>query len=240
MARVRGLVQKERPWLRAQLEALGLRVLPGEANYLLFRCPTPLVQPLRRRGIPAAGLRELPGPGPPAGTAPRCAPTKKTPASSRRYRRRCYEKSQKHHGAGYYVRGGGKACCAPGCAGSLPRRAWRWPPFKSQNMALNSYVTRDGLEMGRAQVVQAQAAGKEPDVRMNPILLKPSSDIGSQVIVGGEVRGQMSAAEYFRGESAGWCRRSSPPTRAWRRRTMSSSSRGRAARRRSTSGRTTS
>ena len=51
VARVRGLVQKERPWLRAQLEALGLRVLPGEANYLLFRCPTPLVQPLRRRGI---------------------------------------------------------------------------------------------------------------------------------------------------------------------------------------------
>lgn len=51
VARVRGLVQKERPWLRAQLEALGLRVLPGEANYLLFACPTPLVQPLRRRGI---------------------------------------------------------------------------------------------------------------------------------------------------------------------------------------------
>ena len=56
-------------------------------------------------------------------------------------------------------------------------------PFKSQNMALNSFVTRDGLEMGRAQVVQAQAAGVEPDVRMNPILLKPSSDVGSQVIV---------------------------------------------------------
>ena len=71
-------------------------------------------------------------------------------------------------------------------------------PFKSQNMALNSFVTRDGLEMGRAQVVQAQAAGVEPDVRMNPILLKPSSDTGSQVIVGGEVRGQMSAAAYFK------------------------------------------
>ena len=71
-------------------------------------------------------------------------------------------------------------------------------PFKSQNMALNSFVTRDGLEMGRAQVVQAQAAGIEPDVRMNPILLKPSSDVGSQVIVNGEVRGQMSAAAYFK------------------------------------------
>ena len=65
-------------------------------------------------------------------------------------------------------------------------------------MALNSFVTRDGLEMGRAQVVQAQAAGVEPDVRMNPILLKPSSDVGSQVIVNGEVRGDMPAKEYFR------------------------------------------
>ena len=65
-------------------------------------------------------------------------------------------------------------------------------------MALNSFVTRNGLEMGRAQVVQAQAAGVEPDVRMNPILLKPSSDTGSQVIVNGEVRGQMSAVDYFR------------------------------------------
>lgn len=74
----------------------------------------------------------------------------------------------------------------------------RVAPFKSQNMALNSYVTRDGLEMGRAQVMQAQAAGVEPDVRMNPILLKPCSDTGSQVIVNGEVRGQMPAAQYFR------------------------------------------
>lgn len=71
-------------------------------------------------------------------------------------------------------------------------------PFKSQNMALNSYVTADGLEMGRAQAIQAQAAGIAPDVRMNPILLKPSSDTGSQVIVHGEVWGQMAAKEYFR------------------------------------------
>ncbi len=70
-------------------------------------------------------------------------------------------------------------------------------PFKSQNMALNSGVTADGLEMGRAQIMQAHAAGIEPDVRMNPILLKPSSDTGSQVIVNGEVAGQYSAREYF-------------------------------------------
>lgn len=71
-------------------------------------------------------------------------------------------------------------------------------PFKSQNMALNSYITADGLEMGRAQVMQAEAAGTEPSVLMNPILLKPTSDVGSQVIVNGEVVGNMRAMEYFR------------------------------------------
>lgn len=71
-------------------------------------------------------------------------------------------------------------------------------PFKSQNMALNSFITSDGLEMGRAQVMQAEAAGIEPDVRMNPILLKPTNDVGSQVIVNGEVWGNMSAAQYYK------------------------------------------
>lgn len=70
-------------------------------------------------------------------------------------------------------------------------------PFKAQNMALNSYVTADGLEIGRAQAVQAQAAGIEPSVRMNPLLLKPSSDTGSQVIVNGEVLGNFSAQEFY-------------------------------------------
>ncbi|MBR4598506.1 MAG: cobyric acid synthase, partial [Treponema sp.] len=70
-------------------------------------------------------------------------------------------------------------------------------PFKSQNMALNSFVTSEGLEMGRAQVMQAEAAGVEPSVLMNPILLKPNSDTGSQVIVNGEVLGDMAAKEYF-------------------------------------------
>lgn len=74
----------------------------------------------------------------------------------------------------------------------------RVAPFKSQNMALNSYVTKEGLEMGRAQVLQAQAAGREPCVQMNPILLKPTTDVGSQVIVNGVSRGNFSAREYFR------------------------------------------
>ncbi len=71
-------------------------------------------------------------------------------------------------------------------------------PFKSQNMALNSYVTREGLEIGRAQALQAEAAGIEPSALMNPILLKPTTDTGSQVIVNGRVRGNMRAADYFR------------------------------------------
>lgn len=71
-------------------------------------------------------------------------------------------------------------------------------PFKSQNMALNSFITDEGLEMGRAQVVQAEAAGIKPSVLMNPILLKPTTDVGSQVIVNGEVRGNMRAADYFK------------------------------------------
>lgn len=93
--------------------------------------------------------------------------------------------------------GAGKSLLCAGLCRVFAQDGLKVAPFKSQNMALNSYVTRNGLEMGRAQVVQAQAAGIEPDVRMNPILLKPSSDIGSQVIVNGEVRGQMSATEYF-------------------------------------------
>ncbi len=72
----------------------------------------------------------------------------------------------------------------------------RAAPFKSQNMALNSYATEEGLEMGRAQVTQAEAAGLTPSVKMNPVLLKPTSDRRSQVIVGGKPIGTLSAMEY--------------------------------------------
>ena len=70
-------------------------------------------------------------------------------------------------------------------------------PFKSQNMSLNSYITHQGHEMGRAQVMQAEAAGKAPVVEMNPILLKPTSDRKSQVIIEGKVFKDMDAVDYF-------------------------------------------
>ena len=94
--------------------------------------------------------------------------------------------------------GAGKSLLAAALCRIFRQDGYSVAPFKSQNMALNSFITDEGLEMGRAQVVQAQAAGIAPSVRMNPILLKPSSDTGSQVIVNGEVLGDMSAAEYFK------------------------------------------
>ena len=92
----------------------------------------------------------------------------------------------------------GKSLLAAGLCRVLRQEGLRVAPFKSQNMALNSFITADGGEMGRAQVVQAEAAGIAPDVRMNPILLKPTTDRGSQVIVGGRALGNMDAGAYYR------------------------------------------
>ena len=92
----------------------------------------------------------------------------------------------------------GKSLLAAALCRIFKQDGYRVAPFKSQNMALNSFITAAGGEMGRAQVVQAEAAGLAPDVRMNPILLKPTTDVGSQVIVNGQVVGNMRAMEYYR------------------------------------------
>ena len=92
----------------------------------------------------------------------------------------------------------GKSLLAAALCRIFRQDGYRVAPFKSQNMALNSFITAGGGEMGRAQVVQAEAAGIAPDVRMNPILLKPTTDVGSQVIVNGVVQGNMRAMEYYR------------------------------------------
>ncbi len=91
----------------------------------------------------------------------------------------------------------GKSLLCAGLCRIFKQDGYRVAPFKSQNMALNSFITESGGEMGRAQVVQAEAAGIAPDVRMNPILLKPTTDVGSQVIVNGQVQGNMNAMEYY-------------------------------------------
>ncbi len=92
----------------------------------------------------------------------------------------------------------GKSVLAAAFCRILRQDGYRVAPFKAQNMALNSFITPEGGEMGRAQVVQAEAAGIEPHVDMNPILLKPTSQMGSQVIVRGKAVGNFPAREYYR------------------------------------------
>lgn len=91
----------------------------------------------------------------------------------------------------------GKSLITTALCRLLSRRGWRVSPFKGQNMALNSYVTANGGEIGYAQAVQAWAAGTPPRVEMNPILLKPQGDMTSQVIMKGQVVGQVGAADYY-------------------------------------------
>ena len=91
----------------------------------------------------------------------------------------------------------GKSIITAGLCRMFYQDGYKVSPFKSQNMALNSFITKDGKEMGRAQVVQAEAANIEPEAFMNPILLKPTTDRKSQVIVNGKVYRNMDAREYF-------------------------------------------
>lgn len=91
----------------------------------------------------------------------------------------------------------GKSLIAAGLCRIFAQDGWRTAPFKSQNMALNSYITQEGLEIGRAQAVQAEAAKVSPRADMNPILLKPTTDVGSQVIVRGKPVGNMKARDYY-------------------------------------------
>ncbi|WP_039031821.1 cobyric acid synthase [Leclercia adecarboxylata] len=90
----------------------------------------------------------------------------------------------------------GKSVLAAGLCRIFYQDGWRTAPFKSQNMALNSGITPDGKEMGRAQIMQAEAAGIVPDVRMNPVLLKPAAGSQAQVVLMGEVASNMDAARY--------------------------------------------
>lgn len=90
----------------------------------------------------------------------------------------------------------GKSVATAAFCRILKRRGFRVAPFKAQNLSNNSFVTVEGGEIGRAQVVQAEASGLLPSVHMNPVLLKPSSGMGAQIILHGKVYGQMESADY--------------------------------------------
>lgn len=210
--RTRELVRKEREALAAALAALGgLTVYPGEANFLLVRLGAgsigapQLAGILLKKGIAirvcnnfdglddrffrvavrtgeenarlCAALREALGAAPGRRTG-----KKRTPALM-------FQGTSSN---------AGKSILAAAFCRILLQDGYSVAPFKAQNMSLNSFVTREGGEMGRAQVVQAQACRLAPDVRMNPVLLKPNTDTGSQVIVLGKPVGNMDVEAYIR------------------------------------------
>ena len=91
----------------------------------------------------------------------------------------------------------GKSVINTGFCRLFLQDGYRPAPFKAQNMSLNSYATRDSLEIGRAQAVQAEACGIDCMVEMNPVLLKPTGHQTSQVVLNGKPAGNKSAVEYF-------------------------------------------
>jgi cobyric acid synthase CobQ/L-threonine-O-3-phosphate decarboxylase len=200
----------ERKYLTEQLQSIpGLYVYPGEANYLMVR--------IDRKGLSAPALAEKLLP---MGIAIRvCENFDGLDARFFRVAVRTAEENEilfnklrdvlgvTHISAGRKTKpalmiqgtssNAGKSVMAAALCRIMLQDGYSVAPFKAQNMSLNSYVTRDGGEMGRAQVVQAQACRIDPDVRMNPILLKPSSDTGAQVIIMGKPVGNMNVGQYI-------------------------------------------
>jgi cobyric acid synthase CobQ/L-threonine-O-3-phosphate decarboxylase len=225
----RRFVAKRRRELHAALERLpGLKVYPSEANFLLIRSNQPalnapeLSRRLLARGIAIrvcdnfAGLdqsflriavrsekdneRLIAALTQAMGIGGKKPAKRQTPAIM-------FQGTSSN---------AGKSILAAAFCRIMLQDGIRVAPFKAQNMSLNSYVTRDGGEIGRAQAMQAQASRIEPDVRMNPVLLKPSSDNGSQVIVLGKPIGVMDFGQYI-GRSGSRSTKMNPKLRTVRR-----------------------
>ena len=222
------LIARERERMERELKNMGLIPVPGRANYILFRASPDLGRRLAERGFALRVCSDYEGLCPQERSPFQdnsiltektgykregggCAAENVSPSV---YYRAAVKNPQEKRTASagnrevylmaacIMIQGtmsnAGKSLIAAGLCRVFAQDGYRVAPFKSQNMALNSYVTEEGLEMGRAQAVQAEACGIVPSVKMNPVLLKPTTDMGSQVIVNGRVRANMKAADYFR------------------------------------------
>lgn len=208
--RSRRLVTEQRLSLEAELKTIpGLTVYPGTANFLLARIDHReydarlLAQRLLRDGIAIRVCDNFQGLDERFfRVAVRTAEENRRLCGALKNALGFLQKVRRHKTPALMFQGtasnAGKSVLTAAFGRILLQDGYRVAPFKSQNMSLNSFVTRTGGEMGRAQVVQAQACRLEPDVRMNPVLLKPNSDTGSQVIVMGAPVGNMDVMEYVR------------------------------------------
>jgi len=209
VARSRILVNEQRQRLEAEISSIaGLKVFPSRANFLLIRIDSmaadarTLADKMLERGVAVRVCDNF------AGldrryfrVAVRTAEENTRLVESLKAALGVPAKTRKKSPRPAIMFQGtssnaGKSVLTAALCRILLQDGFRVAPFKSQNMSLNSFVTRAGGEMGRAQVVQAQACRLEPDVRMNPILLKPNSDTGSQVIINGKPVGNMDVLEY--------------------------------------------
>ena len=202
--RTRNLVLSERERLTAFLKSLEVSVVPSDANFILFRADdTTLSETLLSCGIAIRSGADFYGLDAHWYRIAVRSPEENTrlinalsspPPSATRPKSRPQPAIVMLQGT---MSNAGKSLLVAALCRIFRQDGYRVAPFKSQNMALNSGVTADGLEMGRAQIMQAEAAGVLPDVRMNPVLLKPTGETGSQVIVNGVPQGVMSARDYF-------------------------------------------
>lgn len=207
----RNIVRRERQWLQKELARLpGLKVFPGRANFLLVKRDRPfpsaahLAESLLAHGIAIRVCGNFDGLDEQyfrIAVRTREENTRLRDALCRALGKAVNVRPAKKAKALMIQATGsnaGKSVLVAAFCRILAQDGYRVAPFKAQNMSLNSYVTQNGGEMGRAQAVQAQAAGLDPDVRMNPALLKPVNDQASQIILRGKPVGNMDFRDYVR------------------------------------------
>jgi adenosylcobyric acid synthase len=192
--RSRRFIAKEREFLTENLKKYVQKIYHSDTNYILFYAPNLTADKLKEQGVIVRDCSDYVGLG--KGYFRTCVGTH---ADNERLIEAVskFPKKARPIMIQSTMSNAGKSLICTALCRIFAQDGYRVAPFKSQNMALNSYITEDGMEMGRAQAVQAEAAGVKPNADMNPILLKPTTDVGSQVIVGGKSVGNMKATDYF-------------------------------------------